>query len=385
MTVKKWQQQLYCDNDFDRGYQLQMETTEMNLENIVNEPVSSMLTEQTMTAKEATEYLGYADTSSFREQRTKYNKKYPETPIQAIDNKGTHLVSDIQKLKEFVNLHTKRRKSKSIPNGGEQLNFNNEQSKLKEASTLVEATALTVDDEFKNLIPNPKEEERQQLEENILQDGIREPIVVWNINNELVIVDGHNRHSIATKHNLPIPIKEMTFDSRDDVRLWIVKNQLGRRNLDSDYQRGIIALKLKPIIAARAKQNMLATQNNNLAASSILTEQIDTREEIAKIAGLSTGSISKIEKISNEATDEIKQKVYDGTLSINKGYEATKALKDKQSEEQGRDSPKHQKSKTHTVKEYKMLIALIKKADSISEEIKNIIDKFENNSPVNGA
>ena len=52
----------------------------------------------------------------------------------------------------------------------------------------------------------------------------------------------------------------------DDAIIWIIKNQFGRRNL-SVYDRSILALKLKPVIAAQAKENMLATQNNNAASA----------------------------------------------------------------------------------------------------------------------
>lgn len=65
---------------------------------------------------------------------------------------------------------------------------------------------------------------------------------------------------------------------RDDALIWIIKNQLGRRNL-SAYDRSILALKLKPVIAAKAKENMLATQNNNAASVCQKSDkQIDTKK-----------------------------------------------------------------------------------------------------------
>jgi len=86
---------------------------------------------------------------------------------------------------------------------------------------------LIIDNEFQVLIPPLSSNEYLTLEENILKDGCRDPLVVWNG----ILVDGQNRHTICTKHNLKFSIVEKLFDSRNDVRIWIIQNQLGRRNL----------------------------------------------------------------------------------------------------------------------------------------------------------
>ena len=71
--------------------------------------------------------------------------------------------------------------------------------------------------------------------------------------------------------------------------LWIINNQFGRRNI-SDFVRAELALKAEPLIAARAKERMLATQNNNAAraATANLPEQDkgETRDELSKLAGV---------------------------------------------------------------------------------------------------
>ena len=83
---------------------------------------------------------------------------------------------------------------------------------------------LIIDSEFKDLIPPLSDEEFKQLEKNLLRDGIREPLTVW----QGILIDGHNRYEIAQAHGLEFKTVEMQFDSRDDVKLWIVKNQFGR-------------------------------------------------------------------------------------------------------------------------------------------------------------
>lgn len=62
---------------------------------------------------------------------------------------------------------------------------------------------LKTDPEFQSKIPLLTFEELNQLEANILRDGrILNPIIVW----EGLIVDGHNRYTIAKKHpEIPLP------------------------------------------------------------------------------------------------------------------------------------------------------------------------------------
>lgn len=86
---------------------------------------------------------------------------------------------------------------------------------------------LKTDPEFQSKIPPLTFEELNQLEANILRDGrILNPIIVW----EGLIVDGHNRYTIAKKHpEIPFTIHEKEFASRYEAIIWFCKNQLGRR------------------------------------------------------------------------------------------------------------------------------------------------------------
>ena len=63
---------------------------------------------------------------------------------------------------------------------------------------------LTVDPEFRDLIPPLNEEELKLLEANLVADGCESPLIVWNG----VIVDGHNRYAICRKHDIPFSIQE---------------------------------------------------------------------------------------------------------------------------------------------------------------------------------
>ena len=60
---------------------------------------------------------------------------------------------------------------------------------------------LMVDPEFKKLTFPLTADEYARLEKSILEEGCRDPLVIWKWNS--VILDGHNRYEICTKHNIP--------------------------------------------------------------------------------------------------------------------------------------------------------------------------------------
>lgn len=76
---------------------------------------------------------------------------------------------------------------------------------------------------FKDLIPPLSPDEYKQLEENILSDGIRDPLVLWGE----TLIDGHNRYEIAQKHGLTFQTVQREFESDDAAALWIIDNQHG--------------------------------------------------------------------------------------------------------------------------------------------------------------
>lgn len=161
---------------------------------------------------------------------------------------------------------------------------------------------LNIDKEFETLIPQLTLEEYQQLEKNLVRDGCREPLVVWNG----TIIDGHNRYKICRKRGIEFQVKEMEFDDRQAVIEWIILNQFGRRNLPA-FQRGTLALRLKPIIQEKAKARKLSNLkqfNTDVQKSALRDEKRKTRDELAKLAGVSHDTIEKVETIQKEGTPE---------------------------------------------------------------------------------
>ena len=177
---------------------------------------------------------------------------------------------------------------------------------------------LIIDPEFRDLIPPLNEEELKLLEASIVADGCESPLIVWNG----VIVDGHNRYAVCRKHEIPFAIQEKDFSSRDDAMLWMLRNQLGRRNLN-DYQRGEMVLVLKRQLASVAEMKMRAgirsTDNpgTNLSQGA---EERKTLSQLAKLAGVSGTQMKKIDKLANSADEETKAKLRKGEVSVHRAY-----------------------------------------------------------------
>lgn len=192
-------------------------------------------------------------------------------------------------------------------------------------------TELIIDSEFKELMPPLPREKRDRLEENVLQFGIQDALKTWNG----ILIDGHNRYEIAKTHGLAFATSEMQFNSRDDVKLWIVNNQFGRRDL-STYERSVLALKIKPVIAklAKEKESERKTTFQKSEKSSLPT--VNTTKEIAKAAGVSHDTIAKVEKIEQHAAPEIKAALKSGDLSINQAYKEIKRAEKAQRQEEHR-------------------------------------------------
>jgi hypothetical protein len=103
---------------------------------------------------------------------------------------------------------------------------------------------LTIKPEFQSLLPPLTEGEFAGLEASILDQGVIVPLVVW----DGFLIDGHQRYAIAKKHSLPFQTVEMQFDDETEAKIWIMENQLGRKNL-SIYERAEVILKAQEYLA----------------------------------------------------------------------------------------------------------------------------------------
>ena len=183
--------------------------------------------------------------------------------------------------------------------------------------------------EMAELLPPLSAEQLDALEADLIKNGCYAPI----INEDMVIIDGHNRQALCEKHDLPYTMAVFSFEDLLEAKQWALDTQKGRRNLEK-WELGKIALKLKPEIEAKARANQSAAGGDKFSEkplSATLPEAVsavDTRKELAEAVGLGERTMGKVMQIDENAPDAIKEALDKKELSINKGYDLTRQLQD---------------------------------------------------------
>jgi len=194
--------------------------------------------------------------------------------------------------------------------------------------------------EMADLLPPLTGEQIDALEADLLKNGCYSPVIV---NEDMVIIDGHNRQSLCEKHGIPYKMAVFSFEDLLEAKRWAVENQRGRRNLEK-WELGKIALKLKPDIEAKAKANQSAgggDQKSEDVKSGFVNSQnpispVNTTQELADAVGIGHQTMSRVMQINEHAPSAVKEALDNGELSVNQGYNITKqvqALPEEQREE----------------------------------------------------
>jgi len=178
-------------------------------------------------------------------------------------------------------------------------------------------SALKIDPEFQGKIPPLTFEELNQLEANILRDGrIINPIIVWRG----LIVDGHNRYTIAKKHpEIPFTVHEKEFASRYEAIIWICKNQLGRRNLTPEQKKYLIGKQYEAEKCAnggdrKSPAAKSGSQIGNLIGNPKTCKRIATENGVSKNTVIRAEEFAKGVDAAEEAVPGTRQKVLSGEV-----------------------------------------------------------------------
>ena len=128
------------------------------------------------------------------------------------------------------------------------------------------------------------------------------------------------------------------FDSELDVKIWMVKNQFGRRNLE-DFVKGELMKTLEDLEKQKGleiyEQKAIFKGNQHSAPLSIIDNEPkhNTRKIVAEKLGWSTGKKAQFDVVVKKAPEEIKVKLRTGEVSINQAYQDIKK-EEKQIEKQ---------------------------------------------------
>lgn len=191
---------------------------------------------------------------------------------------------------------------------------------------MLKSDELIIDKEFEGLLPVLTPDESENLEQSILKNGLLDPIKIWEEpkTGRFIIIDGHNRYRILKKNNISLNywdykiIYADELPTRDDVKRWMLEQQLGRRNL-SDIEKYEIVQKFKSVFEQKAKQNQ-SLGGKGLANLS----KVNTRKQMAKATGVSEGSYRKMDAVMQSDNEELKQKLRDKKISTDAAYKKLK-------------------------------------------------------------
>ena len=234
-------------------------------------------------------------------------------------------------------------------------------------------------DELRDFISPLSKEESEGLEQDIIKDGISDPLIIWETTPEVaglknastktvyVLVDGHNRYRISQKYNLDFRIILRNYKDVQEVKDSMLNKQLNRRNLTLEqisYYRG---LKYNNVIKSQEGLPKTVNVAYNLAKEFKVNEKTIRRDaEFAKglnklspelrqdvLAGKTKVNKSDIVKLAKVNTGE--------TQSLSSSDEITKTIKKEKIE-----SPQIENSKSLNINELE---------NSIRELAMNKLDK----------
>lgn len=194
---------------------------------------------------------------------------------------------------------------------------------------------LTINEELKNLIPPLSNDEYNLLEQSLLDEGCRDKIVTWHD----TIIDGHNRYEICNKHNIPFNVEDRDFENIEAVKLWMINNQNGRRNLTDGWKWELAQVK-KELLLEKGREisekKSTFKGNQHSAPLSIVDSEPkhNTQKEIAKELGWSTGKVAMADRVWREADHEVKEKIKQGEKSINQAYQEIRREEKKEEKRQ---------------------------------------------------
>ena len=167
-------------------------------------------------------------------------------------------------------------------------------------------TDITIDKEFENLIRPLSKKEREELRDSLASCGLLSPLIVWKTEGKTILVDGHNRLSLWKEHKgfneeYELKTHELPFSSKDVAKEWIIKNQLGRRNLSPDDFKLLVG----QLYGQRKKRAGAPDGNDNAGKQLCQTDiVVSTAKQVAAETGVSPSTVMRAAKLA-EKVEEI--------------------------------------------------------------------------------
>ena len=188
-----------------------------------------------------------------------------------------------------------------------------------------------LDPRLRDELPPLSAEKKAILKEDILTKGVLMPLLTWNG----ILVDGHNRFDICEECGIPYETKEIEFDSIEDAKFWICKNQMARRDMN-DYQKCVKALEHEEQVRKEAEKRQKAGKKLEVVQSvGRGSHETKTDNILGAFAGVSSETVRRARILCNEAPDDIQEKLFAGEMAIGTAF---KKLQDEKKRKAAREA-----------------------------------------------
>jgi hypothetical protein len=146
--------------------------------------------------------------------------------------------------------------------------------------------------------------------------AFREPLVITQ---DHIIIDGFARWTLA-RLQCRSTLACIEYEMSEAEALQNILQRHRRSSGLNDFIRICLALELEPFFKSKGRAKQQAGGQNK--GSSILTkaERLDVRKEIARIAGVSVGNVTKVKQLTTTAHSDIIKALREEELSIHRAW-----------------------------------------------------------------
>lgn len=194
------------------------------------------------------------------------------------------------------------------------------------------AAHIIIDKEFSKRLRPLSADELAKLEAGIQANGCIKPLVIWHPHN--ILLDGHHRYKLCQKHGLGFRVVNVKLPDREAALKWIDDHQGGQRNEPTEYAKAEETIEAKgEDIAEKATKRKKAGKSPKSPSSESqpgktfghTVSEGRAREQLAKEAGVSEATIQRTKAVMERGSEELKQQLRDGTVSLNAAYKQVMA------------------------------------------------------------
>ena len=146
--------------------------------------------------------------------------------------------------------------------------------------------------------------------------SIREPLLTTT---DGTILDGHARWQVAIERAQPnVPCLEVDITEEEALEV-VIQRHRASDGLNA-YGRIVLALRLEPYFREHCRRRQL-TRSNDLPSSNLTNDvRRDVRKDIACVAGVSTGNVTKVKQILDSVIPEVRERLLRGEVSVHRAW-----------------------------------------------------------------